>query len=218
VAARVVADDPSGLAEAIDVLRGGGVVAIPTDTVYGIAVSLDTPAGVERLFEVKRRPPEKAVMVLLDGVEQVAGLVEMTPAARALTDLWPGGLTLVLPLRRGSPLPQALTAGTPTLGVRVPDHATPRAIARAVGPLPATSANPSGEAEARSAVDVMTTLGDRVDLVVDGGVSPGGVPSTVVDCATEPVRILRPGAIAVAQIAARLDGAGVRHALRPDAG
>ena len=218
MAARVVADDPTGLAEAIDVLRGGGVIAIPTDTVYGIAVALDTPAGVERLFEVKRRPPEKAVMVLLDRVEQVAGLVEVTPAARALIDLWPGGLTLVLPLRGGSPLPRALTAGTPTLGVRVPDHDTPRAIARAVGPLPATSANPSGEPEARSADDVMATLGDRVDLVVDGGVSPGGVPSTVVDCAAEPVRILRPGAIEVAAIAARLDAAGIRHALRADTG
>jgi L-threonylcarbamoyladenylate synthase len=218
VAARVVADDPEGRAEAIDVLRRGGVVAIPTDTVYGVAVALDTVGGVERLFQVKRRPPEKAVMVLLDDVEQVADLVDVTPAARALADLWPGGLTLVLPLRAGAPLPNALTAGIPTLGVRVPNHDTPRALARAVGPLPATSANPSGEPEARSAADVVATLGERVDLVVDGGPSPGGVPSTVVDCAAEPVRIVRAGAIAVAEIAARLDRAAVRHAIRVDAG
>jgi L-threonylcarbamoyladenylate synthase len=215
---RVVPDDAGGLDAAIVALRGGEVIAIPTDTVYGISVALETPGGVERLFTVKRRPPEKAVIVLLDDLDQVADLVDVPPAARALESLWPGGMTLVLPLRGDAPLPRALTAGTATLGVRVPNHATPRAIARVVGPLPTTSANPSGEPEARSASDVVATLGDRLDLVVDGGPSAGGIPSTVVDCSVEPVRIVRAGAIDADHIAVLLDGAGVRHTLRANGG
>jgi L-threonylcarbamoyladenylate synthase len=218
MSARMVGDDAAGIENAIAALRGGSVIAIPTDTVYGISVALETPGGVERLFEVKRRPPEKAVMVLLDDLSQAADLVGVTAAARALASLWPGGLTLVLPLRDDAPLPRALTAGTATLGVRVPNHETPRAIARAVGPLPTTSANPSGEPEARTAADVAERLGDRLDLVVDGGPSPGGVPSTVVDCSAEPVRVVRAGAIAPDVIAALLDAAGVRHAIRGDGG
>ncbi len=194
-------------------LRGGGIVALPTDTVYGISVALGTAGGVERLFEVKRRPPERAVMVLVDALDQAAGIVDVPAAARALTALWPGGLTLVLPVRPGASLPRALTAGTSTLGVRVPDHPVPRQLAREIGPLPTTSANPSGAPDARSADDVVASLGDRIDLVIDGGRSPGGVPSTVVDCTAEPVRILRPGAIPVERIADLLDEAGIAHEL-----
>jgi L-threonylcarbamoyladenylate synthase len=209
--ARVVGDDDAGREEAVAALRAGGIVAIPTDTVYGISVALPTPGGVERLFEVKRRPPDKAVMVLADDIDQAAELVEVPPAARALATLWPGGLTLVLPLRPGASLPRALTAGTSTLGVRVPNHPVPRHLARVIGPLPTTSANPSGSADARSAADVLASLGRAIDLVVDGGPSPGGVPSTVVDCTTPAVRILRAGAIPESRIAALLDGAGIEH-------
>jgi L-threonylcarbamoyladenylate synthase len=196
------------------VLGSGGIVALPTDTVYGIACRLDAQGGVERLFAAKERPPEKAIMVLVDDVEQVAGLVEVNPAARALRGLWPGGMTLVLPVRPGAALPGALTAGTETLGVRVPDHPAPRFLARAVGPIPTTSANRSGEREARSAGDVVVTLGSRIDLVLDGGPSPGGVPSTVVDCGAARPRILRAGAIPSATIAAALDAAGIAHDVR----
>jgi L-threonylcarbamoyladenylate synthase len=210
---RVVADGEPGRVEAVAVLRAGGIVAIPTDTVYGISVALETPGGVERLFEVKRRPLDKAVMVLADDLDQAARLVEISPAARALANLWPGGLTLVLPLRPGASLPRALTAGTSTLGVRVPDHPLPRHLARAVGPLPTTSANPSGSAEARSASDVIGSLGGKIDLVVDGGPSAGGVPSTVVDCTAPVIRILRSGAIPATRIAALLDAAGISHEL-----
>ena len=150
---RVVADDEAGREEAVHALRAGGIVAIPTDTVYGISVALSTSGGVERLFEVKHRPPDKAVMVLVDDLDQAAQLVDVSPAAAALTILWPGGLTLVLPLRPSASLPRALTAGTSSLGVRVPDHPVPRQLARAVGPLPTTSANRSGSAEGRSAAD-----------------------------------------------------------------
>jgi L-threonylcarbamoyladenylate synthase len=195
----------------VEVFRAGGIVALPTDTVYGIACRLDADGGVERLFAAKVRPPDKAIMVLVDDLEQVAGLVDLTPAAQVLRGLWPGGLTLVLPVLPGAALPAALTAGTETLGVRVPDHPAPRFLARAVGPIPTTSATRSGEPDARLAQDVVATLGDRVDLVIDGGPSPGGVPSTVVDCGAARPRILRAGAIATARIAAALDAAGIAH-------
>jgi L-threonylcarbamoyladenylate synthase len=208
---QVVPDDEAGRRLAVEVLDAGGIVALPTDTVYGIACRLDAEGGVERLFAVKDRSPDKAIMVLVDSLEQVADVVELTPAARALSTLWPGGLTLVLPLRTGAPIPPALTAGSETLGVRIPDHPTPRSLARSVGPLPTTSANPSGAPEARSATQVVETLGGRVDLVLDGGPSPGGVPSTVVDCQAARPRILRAGAVSPERIAAALDGAGVAH-------
>jgi L-threonylcarbamoyladenylate synthase len=208
---RVVPDDEAGRRAAVDVLDAGGIVALPTDTVYGIACRLDAEGGVDRLFAAKVRPPDKAIMVLLDDLEQVAGVVDLTPAAQALRGLWPGGLTLVLPLRAGAPLPSALTAGTETLGVRVPDHPTPRFLARSVGPIPTTSANVSGASDTRFAADVIAALGDRVDLVLDGGPSPGGVPSTVVDCQAARPRILRAGAVPAARIAAALDAAGIAH-------
>jgi L-threonylcarbamoyladenylate synthase len=205
--------DDSGRQAAVDVLRGGGIVAFPTDTVYGIGVALSTPGGVERLFEVKKRPPDKAIMVLVEDLAQVTELVGVPPAAAALASLWPGGLTLVLPLLPGVELPRALTAGTTSLGVRIPDHQVPRYLARAVGPLPTTSANPSGHPDARSAEEVIASLGDRIDAVVDGGRSPGGVPSTVLDCTMPLVRVIRSGAIAAGRIAALLDAAGIEHEL-----
>ena len=108
--------------------------AIPTDTVYGISVALETPGGIERLYAAKERPPDKAIMVLVDSLEQAGGLVVVSDLAAALAGrFWPGGLTLVLPVRAGSRLPAALIAGTATLGVRMPNHATPRALAGALG-------------------------------------------------------------------------------------
>ena len=211
MSARVVPDDDAGRRAAVDVLDAGGIVALPTDTVYGIACRLDADGGVERLFAAKDRPPDKAIMVLVDDLQQVARVVELTPAALALRGLWPGGLTLVLPLRAGAVLPPALTAGTETLGVRVPDHPAPRFLARSVGPIPTTSANPSDAPDARLAAEVVATLGDRIDLVLDGGPSPGGIPSTVVDCQVARPRILREGAIPAARIAAALDAARVAH-------
>jgi L-threonylcarbamoyladenylate synthase len=205
--------DDAGRQAAVEVLRGGGIVALPTDTVYGIGVALSTPGGVERLFEVKDRPPDKAIMLLVEDLAQVTELVGLPPAAAALASLWPGGLTLVLPLLPGVELPRALTAGTTSLGVRIPDHQVPRHLARAVGPLPTTSANPSGHPDARSADEVIASLGDRIDAVVDGGRSPGGVPSTVLDCTTPLVRVIRSGAIPPSRIAALLDAAGIEHEL-----
>lgn len=214
VTARIVAADRDGIAVAAGALMGGGVVALPTDTVYGIAVALATPGGVERLFHVKRRPPDKGIMLLLADAGQAPEIGVMTAAATALgAAFWPGGLTLIVPQRPDVPLPAALTGGAPTIGLRVPDHATPRALAAAVGPLPTTSANRSGQPEAVGAVQIAAQIGDDIDLILDGGPAHGGPASTVVDCTGERATILRAGAIAPARIADVLGTAGIPHAI-----
>lgn len=212
--ARVCADDVVGRAAAVAVLRDGGLVALPTDTVYGIAVALATPGGIERLFEVKRRPPDKAVMVLLDDAAQAARAGVMTPAAAALAAAaWPGGLSIVVPQRPDVPWPAALTGGAQTIGLRVPAHDAPRALAREVGPLPTTSANVSGLPEATDAAGIVEQLGDAVDLILDGGPAHGGPASTVVDCSGPSPVIVRVGAMPVEEVVAILDRAGVAHDL-----
>jgi L-threonylcarbamoyladenylate synthase len=212
VTARVVRDDDAGRAEAVAVLRAGGLVALPTDTVYGISVDLATPGGVERLFAAKRRPPDRGIVLLLASAGQADDVGVLRPAARALADaFWPGGLTLVVPRRPDVELPAALTGGTPTIGVRLPDHATPRALAAAVGPIPTTSANRSGQPEGRDAAEIVDQIGDAIDLVLDGGPAHGGPASTVVDCTGERPRVLRVGAIGLAYVAATLDAAGIEH-------
>jgi L-threonylcarbamoyladenylate synthase len=212
--AHVCADDAAGRAAAVEVLRDGGLVALPTDTVYGIAVALATPGGIERLFEVKRRPPDKAVMVLLEDAAQAARAGIMTPAAAALAAAaWPGGLSIVVPQRPDVPWPAALTGGAQTIGLRVPAHDAPRAIAREVGPLPTTSANVSGLPEAIDAAGIVEQLGDAVDLILDGGLAHGGPASTVVDCSGPSPVIVRVGAMSVEEVVAILDRAGVEHDL-----
>lgn len=212
--ARVVPDGPRGWAAAVEVLRAGGLVALPTDTVYGICVALETLGGVERLFEVKRRPRDKGIMLLLESIDQAPRIGVMTPAASALAEAcWPGGLTVVVPQRPDVPLPAALTAATPTIGVRVPDHPAPRALAGGVGPLPTTSANVSGLPEARDAREILDQLGDEIDLILDGGPAHGGPASTVVDCTGEMPRVLRVGAVPLARVIEILDAAGVSHEL-----
>ena len=211
--ARVVPDDAGGRAQAAAVLRDGGVVALPTDTVYGIGVALATAGGVERLFAAKRRPPDKGIMLLLDDAAQAAAIGVMTPAAQALADAcWPGGLTVIVPQRPDVPLPAVLTGGAATIGLRAPDHDAPRALARAAGPLPVTSANVSGLPEAGDAAAILAQLGEAVDLILDGGPAHGGPASTVVDCTGAAARILRVGAVPVERVAAILSQVGVELA------
>lgn len=199
---RRVPDDDAGRAEAIRVLAAGGIVAIPTDTVYGIAVALETRNGIERLYAAKQRPPDKAIALLLADAAQAREIGELTPAAEALAGaFWPGGMTFVVPRRGDRPLPAALTGGAlapgaiPTVGLRVPDHDAPRALARALGPLPTTSANRSGEPECRDADEIEARLGDAIDLILDGGPAAGGPASTVVDVTGDAPRVLREGAV-----------------------
>ena len=210
--ARRIADGDAARAEAARVLRDGGVVAIPTDTVYGIGVALSTPGGIERLYAAKQRPPDKQIALLLADAAQAAEIGEISNHAAALADaFWPGGLTLVVPRRRDTTLPAALTGGElapgaiPTVGLRVPNHDAPRALARALGPLPTTSANRSGEPELRDANAIDVELGDALDLILDGGPASGGPASTVVDCTGPAAVIRREGVISAERIQSVLD-------------
>jgi L-threonylcarbamoyladenylate synthase len=214
VTARIVADDDAGRAAATDALRAGGIVALPTDTVYGLAVALSTPQGIERLFAAKRRPADKAIMLLLEETAQASEAGLITPAAAALAEaFWPGGLSLVVPQRPDVRWPPVLTGDAATIGLRVPDHPTPRALARALGPLPTTSANVSGLPEAVDAVGIVEQVGEAVDLVLDGGRAHGGPASTVVDCSGQRPVLLRAGAVPVEALIAVLDRMNLEHAL-----
>ena len=214
--ARVLPDDAAGRAAAIDALGQGLLVAMPTDTVYGLGVALRTPGGLERLFAAKQRPLDKGIVLLLADHRQADEVGELDAAAHVLSAaFWPGGLTIVVPQRPGAALPPELTGGARTIGLRLPAHDAPRALAAALGPLPVSSANRSGLDPATDADGVLGQLGDAADLaiVLDGGPAPGGVPSTVVECGGGPPRILRPGAIAPDALATVLDEAGLAHHL-----
>ena len=188
---------PGAVEAAVSALRAGGLVAVPTETVYGVACLLDA-AAIERLLDAKRRPPNKGITLLVDDVDQAASVGLLSPAARRLAARhWPGPLTMVVPVLPGVALPEILTGDSGAIGCRVPDHPTPRALARALGPLPLTSANLSGAPDARNAGDAVRQLGPWLDLVLDDGPSPGGVPSTVVLFhEAGPPELLRAGALA----------------------
>lgn len=196
----ISANDPAAVDNALAVLRAGGLVAFPTDTVYGLGSLAFEAAGIARIFEVKGRDAAKAIPILVGTLEQLAEVtLLLTPSAQKLAQrYWPGALTLVVP--RHPRLPENLSA-TPTVGVRMPDHHFALDLLRRAGPLAVTSANLSGRANPVSAQDVLAQLDGRIELVVDGGDAPGGVPSTVVDCTGEQARILRHGAIADEEIA-----------------
>ena len=190
------ADTPNAIPHAIDVLQHGGLVAFPTDTVYGLAAPVFNIESIERLYLVKGRNHTKAIAVLLGDagdLDKVASQINV--AARKLAkNFWPGPLTLVLP--RHPDLPELL-APLPTIGVRVPNHPIALELLHATGPLAVTSANLSGAESACSANDVLEQLAGRVHLVLDGGKTPGGVPSTVVDCTGPEFVILRAGPISL---------------------
>jgi L-threonylcarbamoyladenylate synthase len=209
VTARLVAArDPAVLDAAVDALRAGGVIGLPTETVYGIA-ALPTALGVERLITAKQRSAEKGIQLLVDSLEQVQTIAHVPLVAERLAAaFWPGGLTLVLERREDVTLPDLLGGGQPTLGLRLPDHAVPRALARRLGPIAASSANLTGRPPALTAEAVMDSLADELALVIDDGPVRGGVASTVVDCALDVATacILREGAISAAEIARAVAG------------
>jgi len=199
------ADDPSALDLAAASIRAGLLVAVPTETVYGLACAL-TGAAVERLVAAKGRDLGKGITLLVDDLADAARLIVTTPAAARLAGrFWPGPLSMVVPLQAGVDLPRAVTGGTRAVGLRVPDHPFTRRLARALGPLPLTSANRSGAPDSLDAAEVQASVGRAVDLIVDGGRSPGGVPSTVVALdADGSWRVLRAGPITDAAIARAL--------------
>lgn len=197
------AHDPQAVRYAADVLRHDGLVAFPTDTVYGVGALVFREAAVQRLYRVKGRSTDKAIAVL---VGQHADLVNIAGAlsasARQIAQkFWPGPLTLVVP--RHSRLPKAVSV-LPTVGVRQPDHPLVHQLLQLTGPLAVTSANRSGEPNTLTAQEVLAQLNGRVELILDGGRVNGGVPSTVVDVTgSEPV-ILRAGPVTAEDIAAAL--------------
>ena len=191
-----VAPDDDLLRAAADVLRRGRLVAFPTETFYGLGAAALDAAAVRRVFAVKGRPTAMPLLVVLDVAGSVRHVVADVPdRARALMDRhWPGPLTLVF--RAAAGVPTELTAGTGTLGVRVPRHEVPRALVRHLGaPVTAPSANPTGSAPPTTADAVLAYFPDALDLVLDGGPTAGGAPSTVVDVTVDPPRVLRQGAI-----------------------
>ncbi len=191
--------DPNAIPRALDVLRRDGIVAFPTDTVYGLGANAFSAAGIERLFDAKGRDPNKAIAVLLADAEQLDTVTQglTGSAARLAARFWPGALTLVV--TRGPRLPEIISP-RPTVGVRIPDHSGARVLLRRSGALATTSANRSGWANPLTAQDVLSQLDGMVELVLDGGPTPGGVPSTVVDCTAETIQVLREGPISAAML------------------
>jgi L-threonylcarbamoyladenylate synthase len=199
------ADDPQAIRRARRLLRSGEVVAFPTDTVYGVGVHAYDPDAVAALFAAKNRPLSKAIPILVAHVEDVAQIARVVPVAawELVERFWPGGLTLVLP--RAERVPRIVTAGGNTVAIRCPDHPVPLGLINAVGaPLAATSANLSGQPDAVTARDVLVQLAGRIPLVIDGGASPAGTPSTVVDLSVNPPSLLRAGAVPVEALQAVL--------------
>jgi len=197
------ASDRNALRYAVDVLRHGGLVAFPTDTVYGVGALAFHREAVLRLYTVKGRPTDKAIAVLIGRAADLAAVAaEINPATRRLmARFWPGPLTLVVPKHRD--LPEAISA-LPNVGVRMPDHDLARRLLELTGPMAVTSANRSGELSALTATGALDQLSGRIELVLDGGRVPGGVPSTVVDCAGPQPVILREGPVRAAEITAAL--------------
>jgi L-threonylcarbamoyladenylate synthase len=197
---------PEDISQAVEVLRSGGIIAFPTDTVYGVGAHGMCSQAVERLYAVKERPRDKAIPLLLPDPEALPGVVAFVPeAARALAAcFWPGALTIVL--RRSPDVPDAVTAGGETVAVRVPAHALTLDLLGALGaPLAATSANLSGEPPPDTAEGVLAQLEGRIDLILDGGRCPGGVASTVVDLTVDPPVVLREGEIGLDALRRAID-------------
>ena len=199
-------DENEQYRRAVGVLRQGGVVAVPTDTVYGLVAVAADRAAVDRVYEIKTRDPAQPLPLFVASAEQAGLIAELNAAARALAaKFWPGALTIVVPKRPA--YETRAVAGGDSVGVRVPADPFLREAASQLGPLTGTSANLAGRDECRTATDVRAQLGDAIDLIVDAPVAATGMPSTVVDC-TDPsrVRILREGAVPRDAIAAALAG------------
>jgi L-threonylcarbamoyladenylate synthase len=193
---RLPAGDPGALADAALAMQAGGIVGLPTETVYGIGV-VPRPDALKAVIAAKQRPENKGIALLIDGLDQLEGVVVASETALRLAHhCWPGALTLVLPLAHPELVPVAVTGGRDTLGVRIPNHAVPRALARQLGPIAVTSANRSGEPPAQTADELIAAVGHSLALVLDDGPVRGGVASTVVAVdATGGWSVLREGAL-----------------------
>ena len=193
------ADDREVLPRALEILRNGRLLAFPTDTVYGLGALAFDGSAVERIYLAKNRPVEKAIPVLIWDASDLEKVSEDVPErTRALVSrFWPGPLTVLVPKKLT--LPASISA-TATVAVRVPDHPVARGLLRVAGPMAVTSANISGRESPSTAREVLDQLDGRIDLIIDGGKTPGGVPSTLVDCSSHETKILRAGPITLAEL------------------
>lgn len=204
------------MASALDALRAGGLVAIPTETVYGLGADASNPDAVRRVFAAKGRPADHPLIVHLGAADALSAWASSVPpaAARLAATCWPGPLTVLVP--RADHVLDVVTGGRDTVGIRVPAHPmTLDLLARFGGGVAAPSANRFGHVSPTTAEHVRRDLGDAVDVVLDGGPCPIGVESTIVDCTVEPAQVLRPGGIPDEQVAALLDGALLDEASGP---
>jgi len=194
---QLIKADPSGIAKAASILDRGGLVGMPTETVYGLAGDAATDKAVAAIYEAKGRPSFNPLIVHVAGIEQLDTLVHVSEWAEQLADsFWPGPLTLVLPLKQDAPVSPLVTAGLSTLAVRVPGHPVARALLQAFGRgLAAPSANPSGRVSPVTAAHVMAGLSGRIDAVLDGGDCPVGLESTIVGFDGDQPIILREGGV-----------------------
>ncbi len=190
---------PDVFQHAFAVLKKGGVVAFPTDTVYGIGALAFIGIAVESIYKAKDRPIEKAIPILVAEImdlDKVALEIPLT-ALGLITRFWPGPLTVLFPKK--PTLPESVSA-TDTIGVRIPDHAVTRILLRLAGPMAVTSANISGRESPTTAREVFAQLNGRIPLIIDGGKTPGGVPSTLVDCSGGEIKVLRQGPISLEEL------------------
>ena len=198
------ADKPEKLSQAVEVLMDGGLVAFPTDTVYGLGAMAFNPQAIIRLYQAKGRSSDNPIPVLIASATELPLVASKTSPMvhRLAARFWPGPVTLVV--WRILSLPKEISP-TPTVGVRVPDHALALELLAATGPLAVTSANRSGHPTSRTAAQVLDGLDGRIELIIDGGVTPGGKPSTVVDCTQSVPKILRQGPILEEEILESLE-------------
>jgi len=196
-------DEPEAIILAEQMLQSGGLIAFPTDTVYGLGVLAFDSEGIDQLYAVKGRDTSKAIAVLVGNISVLAQVtIKLGIHAQRLADrFWPGPLTLVVP--RHPSLPPNLSP-LPTIGVRMPDHKHTLALLNRTGPLAVTSANLSGKPSTKSAEEVFEQLNGYIPLILDGGTTAGGIPSTVVDCTGSELAVLREGPISMAQLLSAL--------------
>lgn len=200
--------EPAVLAEAAAILERGGIIACPTDTLYGLFGDPTSPEAVSRLFDLKGRPADRAVPLVADSLTQIEAQISPLPplARRLATRWWPGPLSLLIPA--GPAIVPGVHGSTGLVAVRVPAHPVARALCRVVGkPLMATSANRSGEPPATTADEVRERVGQTLSFVLDGGPAPGGPPSTIVDVSGSEPRLVRAGAVDWARVLTSLEGA-----------
>lgn len=192
-------DDPQAIPTAKAVIQSGGLIAFPTDTIYGLAADVFNPVAIQRIYAVKGRAEEKAIPILIGAFDQLLPLIQKFDgrALRIADTFWPGPLTLVL--QKSDIIPPELTH-YPTVGIRMPNHLFTQALLKKTGPLATTSANLAGGPNPVDTHQVLDQLGEQVDLIVDGGPTPGPMASTVVDISGPEIKILRPGPISLGDI------------------